>query len=177
MFSLYLTCKVWQQKFIVKAYPIDGHICTVMNPIQWRDKWRRLGEVPGQRGPIKHVSIVLNTMDMTGCRHNSLEVLHVSRGLLSSVLVYCCCLQTDTIPVSSLQTSEDTETPLARGAIGFSTDHWCCQPEKATVIWINHPGSVIICPSRAEMILPFSGSQSHRQTWELLVAWDQREYL
>lgn len=75
--------EIWlagQQKFIVKAYPIDGHICTVMNPIQWRDKWRGLWEVPGQCGPIQHVSIVLNTIDMTGCRHNSLEVLHVSRG-------------------------------------------------------------------------------------------------
>jgi len=72
VFSLYLNRKIWlarQQKIIVKAYPIDGHICTVMNPIQWRDKWRGLGEVPGQRGPIEHKSIVLHTIDMTGCRH------------------------------------------------------------------------------------------------------------
>lgn len=72
VFPFYLT-NIWsarQQKFIVKAYPIDGHICTVMNPIQWRDKWCWLWEVPGQRGPIKHVSIVLNTIDVTGCRHS-----------------------------------------------------------------------------------------------------------
>lgn len=72
VFSLYLNGNIWlarQQKIIVKAYPIDGHICTVMNPIQWRDKWRGLGEVPGQRGPIQHKSIVLHTIDMTGCRH------------------------------------------------------------------------------------------------------------
>lgn len=30
------------QKIIVEAHPIDGHICTVMNPIQRRDKWRWL---------------------------------------------------------------------------------------------------------------------------------------
>lgn len=84
-----------KQKFIVKAYPIDGHICTVMNPIQWRDKWRGLWEVPGQRGPIQHVSIVLNTINMTGCRHNSLEVLHFSRGLLPlpHQSLPCCWLQ------------------------------------------------------------------------------------
>lgn len=31
-----------RQKIIVEAHPIDGHICTVMNPIQRRDKWRGL---------------------------------------------------------------------------------------------------------------------------------------
>lgn len=189
MFSSIPDLTIWlarQQKFIVKAYPIDGHICTVMNPIQWRDKWRGHWEVPGQRGSIKHISIVLNTIDMTGCRQNSLEVLHVSRGLLSlqhnpPPSTPCCCLQTDTIPVSSLRTSEDTGISLARGVRGCSADRWCCQPEK--VCWLL--GSVTatsgslcdtFCALKVKIITPSSGSQIHRQTWKLLVAWGQREY-
>lgn len=63
-----------QQRFIVVAYPIDGHIRAVMNPIQWRQERRGLREVPGQRGPIEHVTIVLNTIDTMRCRHNRPEV-------------------------------------------------------------------------------------------------------
>lgn len=65
-----------QQRFIVVAYPIDGHIRAVMNPIQWRQERRGLREVPGQRGPIEHVTIVLNTIDTMRCRHNRPEVFH-----------------------------------------------------------------------------------------------------
>lgn len=60
------------------AYPIDGHVCAVMNSIQWRQEWCGLREVPGQRGPIEHVPIVLNTIDTMRCRHDRPEVFHVA---------------------------------------------------------------------------------------------------
>lgn len=74
-----------QQRFIVVAYPIDGHVCAVMNPIQRRQEWRGLREVPGQRGLIEHVPIVLNTIDTMRGRHNRPEVFHVLRVLVSAV--------------------------------------------------------------------------------------------
>lgn len=70
-----------QQRFIVVAYPIDGYVGPVMNSIQRRQERRGPREVSGQCGPIKHVSIVLNTIDTTRCRCNLPEVFHVSRGL------------------------------------------------------------------------------------------------
>lgn len=171
------------QKFIVEAYPIDGHICTVMNPIQWRDKGRGLWEVPGQCGPIQHVSIVLNTIDMTGCRHNSLEILHVSRGLLS--------LTSPSPVVAFRQTPYLFHLFKCQRIVGF---HW---PEgwegvQEAVDVANLDKSIIPIPVtqinqrnytsslaalKSPIIIPFSGSQSHRQTWELVVAWGQREYL
>lgn len=108
-----------RQRIIVEAHPIDGHICTVMNPIQRRDKWRGLWEVPGQHGPIQHVSIELNTMNVAGCRRNSLEVLHVSRGLPP---------KPSSPPASSLQMSEDSLIPPGPGGKGHPTGCWCFPP-------------------------------------------------
>lgn len=74
-----------QQRFVVVAHPIDGHVCAVMNPIQWRQEWRGLREVPGQHGPIEHVAIVLDTMDTMRCRHKRTEMFHLSRVFVSAV--------------------------------------------------------------------------------------------
>lgn len=118
-----------QQKFIVSAYPIDRHICTVMNPIQRRDEGRGLWQLPGQSGPIQHVSIVLNTIHMTACGHNSQSSPRFKRLTATATLVLF--LPPDKHkPVSSLQMSEDTWMWQVLWARGCSTDRWYCQPAK-----------------------------------------------
>lgn len=126
LFSLHLTqtMSCWmankQQRFIIVAHPIDGHVRTVMNPIQRRQERRGLREVPGQGGPIEHVPIVLDTTDTMRCRHNLPEVLPCFKRFRVR--------DTSGIPASPFQTPEDSGTPPAQRGRGCLTGCWCCQP-------------------------------------------------
>lgn len=174
-----------QQKFIVKAYPIDGHICTVMNPIQWRDKWRGLWEVPGQCGLIQHVSIVLkhNRHDRlqtqqsrsSPCFKRFTVTATPGRPLLLPSDRHCTCFIS-----SNVRGYWDWTGP--RGERVFSRLLTLPTWKNVYIINVNHSNLSIFCSETLKImvlvvILPFSESQSHRQTWELLAAWVQREPL
>lgn len=166
-----------QQK--LEAYPIDGHICSVMNPIQWRDKWCGLWEVLGQRGLIQHVSIVLNTIDMTGCRHTTVQSFCMFQE------VYCHHDISPSLVVAFRWTSYLFYLFKCQRILRFDgSQRWEGVQETADIT--NLLKSLLLTTFCTDWTfiniwkhtrLLFSRSQSHRRTWELQGAWVQKEYL